>query len=127
QVLRPGRDRSTAIFDGDDAEDTMHWVAEADEGVVGVVTVMRRPFPEEPGPALQLRGMAVHPSWQKKGVGRALLQALEADVRAPIWCNARATAIVFYERNGWRRTGTTFEIEGIGPHERMTRTSTGQH
>ena len=124
RVLRVGRPRDTAVFDGDRDPQTRHWVARVDTEIVGVVTVMRRPFPGGDGPEWQLRGMAVDPGWQGKGIGRELLQALEREVDEPLWCNARIGARDFYERGGWTATGDIFEIAEVGPHVRMVRTPT---
>lgn len=121
RVLREGRPRPTAIFDGDDAPDTRHWVATHDGRVVGVVTVLRRDEPDagETAPRWQLRGMAVLPEWQGSGVGAALLDQTHREVDAPMWCNARAGVVDFYGRHGWTAHGEPFEVEPIGPHRRM--------
>ncbi len=37
------------------------------------------------------------------------------------WCNARSTAIRFYEKNGWRIVSDEFIIEKYGPHRRMVK------
>jgi GNAT superfamily N-acetyltransferase len=123
RVLREGRPRETAVFDGDTAKATRHWVAVQHDRIVGVVSVMQAALPEavdaDPRPTWQLRGMAVLPELQGAGVGRALLQAVHAEVDAPMWCNARAHVERFYGRQGWRTVSAPFEVEPIGPHVRM--------
>lgn len=119
-VLRAGRPRETAIFDGDDAETTAHWVAERDGRVIGVVTLIAAPMPDpapSPRPLVQLRGMAVLPEHQGHHVGDALLLATHG--REPLWCNAREAVVGFYARRGWQAIGPTFVVEPIGPHQRM--------
>jgi GNAT superfamily N-acetyltransferase len=125
RVLREGRPRETAVFDGDDDHETRHWVATHDDRVIGVVSVMRRDEPDaEPPPARwQLRGMAVLPEWQGHKVGAALLADVQTDVDAPMWCNARAGVVDFYGRHCWTAHGEPFDIEPIGPHRRMRWTS----
>lgn len=120
-VLRPGRPRDTAIFAGDDAPTTRHWLATLAGRGVGVVTVLDSREPDEADPAvLQLRGMAVLDEVQGRGVGRALLDAVWAELApGPLWCNAREKAIPFYTRCGWVERGDRFEIAPIGPHVRM--------
>lgn len=123
-VLRAGQPRHTAVFDGDHAPTTRHWVAHTDDVVIGVVTViaavMPPPLPAVPeAPRYQLRGMAVLPEWRGHGHGDALLLATHADVALPMWCNARAGVVGFYARHGWRVIGEPFELPAIGPHLRM--------
>lgn len=119
-VLRQGRPRETAVFDGDGKPTTRHWVAVQTDRVVGVASVMAASSPELPSsPRWQLRGMAVLPELRGAGVGRALVQAIELEVNEPLWCNARTSAVPFYERCGWTTVGEPFDIEPIGPHERM--------
>ena len=109
------------MFPGDDAADTRHWVADVDGSVVGVVTIIAAVEPEAVGApaAWQLRGMAVSTALQGGGVGAALVEAVYHEVAEPLWCNARAKAIPFYARLGWRITSEPFEVAGIGPHRRM--------
>lgn len=127
-VLRQGRPRATAHLDGDDHASTRHWIAKHGDDVIGAVSLMRRDPPaaaqggDHPPANWQLRGMATVPSWRGKGVGRALLQAVEAEVAEPLWCNARTSAAAFYARHGWRQIGEPFEIPEVGPHVRMVRT-----
>jgi GNAT superfamily N-acetyltransferase len=121
QVLRAGLPRDTAHFDGDNESTTRHWVARRADQIVGIVTVVARPFPDGDGPAWQLRGMAVHPSHQRVGIGAALLRVVEDAVAEPMWCNARTTAQRFYASHGWQAVGDTFDIPTAGPHVRMVR------
>lgn len=119
-VLRKGRPVGTAHFEGDEEPSARHWVARLDQEVVGVVTVLARPWPDgAEGPAWQLRGMAVRDGLQGTGVGRALVERVADEVAAPMWCNARVTAEGFYARMGWQAVGERFDIAPIGPHVRM--------
>lgn len=123
-VLRKGRPRETAVFDGDTRPATRHWVARQADRVVGVASVMQAAQPE--GDARwQLRGMAVLDDLQGLGVGRALLDEVARDVVDPMWCNARQRAVPFYERAGWKVVGEPFVIEPIGPHRCMVQTTPG--
>lgn len=127
RVLRPGQAVEAAVFPCDAQPDTRHWAAWRAGGVVAVATVAREPLPEDrpltapvdPRPGWQLRGMAVDGALQGTGVGRRLLDAVVADVGAPLWCNARLRAVPFYARAGWRVVSDRFEVTGIGPHHRM--------
>jgi len=122
RVLRAGLPRETAIFEGDHEPTTRHFAAVLDGRVVGCATILRRPWMDKP--AWQLRGMAVEPQYQRRGIGTLLLEAIERTVRAEphslqLWCNARTPAIEFYRRHGWQRVGQEFVIPTAGPHYRM--------
>ena len=123
RVLRPGRPPETAYYAGDELPTTRHFAAFDGDTLVGCATFMVSTWEGEP--AWQLRGMATDASVQGRGVGRTLLAAataaLTAESGVPLfWCNARTTALGFYERQGWRVTSAEFVIEGIGPHVKMT-------
>jgi GNAT superfamily N-acetyltransferase len=73
---------------------------------------------------VQLRGMAVDPGAQGTGVGRLLVEAAVERLRAAgvtrMWCNARDTAVPFYERLGWRIIAPGFVHAESGlPHHPM--------
>jgi GNAT superfamily N-acetyltransferase len=127
-VLRPGRPLERAWFDGDDDPTTVHVAALQAEVVVGCATVMRRPFEGED--AAHLRGMATRHGHEGRGVGTAVLSAVEAAAQewgvAIAWCNARTSARAFYERAGWTAVTPEFDIPDVGPHVRMTRRLTGR-
>jgi GNAT superfamily N-acetyltransferase len=67
-----------------------------------------------------LRGMAVRPAWAGKGVARALLDAIETELRS-LQCTRVTldtteplqTAMRFYERNGYHRTGHIGDFFGM--------------
>jgi GNAT superfamily N-acetyltransferase len=124
-VLRAGLPREAAVFEGDEAPDALHFGAFRGDELTGVVSIYPRPFPERPELAncWQLRGMAVTPGNQRRGVGVALLRTVTREVRSRggelLWCNARVPAVRFYEKQGWRVIGGEFEIPTAGPHSRM--------
>jgi GNAT superfamily N-acetyltransferase len=123
-VLRPGRALDTASFDGDADPTTIHVVACDGPDIVGCATIMRRPFERED--AAQLRGMATSPTHTRRGVGTAVLRFVETLVadewRLPLaWCNARLSAVRFYEHAGWEVVSSTFDVPDVGPHVGMTR------
>ena len=126
RVLRAGLPPETARFEGDEAQTTRHYAAVADVGeVVGCATLVASTWEGEP--AWQLRGMAVADGWRGRGVGAAIVAAMESDVasdaNAPrqLWCNARVPAIPFYLRQGWVVASEEFHIPTAGPHRRMTK------
>ena len=117
-VLREGRSREEALFDGDDAPGTLHFGAFISEECACCLSLIKSSF--EAKPAYQLRGMATLPEYAKKGIGRTLLDfALSTVDHMPVWCNARTESAGFYTKAGWAESGTPFNIEGIGPHVTM--------
>ena len=121
RVLRVGRPRESAIFEGDTL--ALHHGLWLDDALVAVVSLFPTPL-EHAGETYpwQLRGMAADPAHQGQGLGTILLAAVEERGGAPLWCNARIRARSFYQRAGWRPIGETFEIPKVGPHQRMVRT-----
>jgi GNAT superfamily N-acetyltransferase len=114
RVLRPGFEESVIVFEGDAVPGAFHlgaFEAEAGGEPVGIATF----FPSPRGSvadAWQLRGMAVAPEVQGRGVGAALLAAGVARVGALgaplLWANGRDSALGFYERHGWKVVGDGF-------------------
>lgn len=127
KILRPGLPRDSAVFDGDNDSDTFHFVAYTPEepfSPVCCVTYMRNHW--ENTPAYQLRGMATDITFQKMGIGKKLMAFAEAFIKektgiTSFWCNARVSAIGFYENQGWLVYGEEFTIKTAGPHKKMTK------
>ena len=120
-VLRPGKPVESCIFQGDDDEGTIHLGVFNDDAVVGVLSIFEANGPLFEGKAqYQLRGMAVLPEYQKKGLGELLMQAAEDNISAKggevIWFNAREIAVGFYKKMGYAITGEPFSIGDIGIH-----------
>lgn len=68
--------------------------------------------------ACLVRGLIVHPSCQRQGVGSTLLKALEAAVPAPIRIDLTTNTVMegnvpFYERHGYRVMERTTPLPGI--------------
>lgn len=133
EVLREplGGDPASARFAGDDLPTTHHFTAWEGERMVGCASLMLSTqslpddLPSHAGDWYQLRGMAVSDALQGTGVGRRLLQSIDAwtshHPTLRLWCNAREEAIPFYEKNEWERIGKIFPIPKVGPHLRMVR------
>ena len=118
RILRAGLPWETASFEGDDAATTLHFAAESDGKIVGCATIMLNEWQGEA--AWQVRGMAVDESSRGTGIGRCLLDAIDAagEVRL-LWCNARTPAVDFYKRSGWQVVSEVFDIPTAGPHVKM--------
>jgi ribosomal protein S18 acetylase RimI-like enzyme len=127
-VLRPGL-RADEPMPSFAPADAVHLGAFDEFGVVvGSCVVFPEPYPGEPQRtrAWQLRGMATDTARHGSGIGTAVLGEAMAQVRARggerMWCNARVSAIGFYERNGWVVDSEVFLNRDSGlPHRRMSR------
>lgn len=122
QVLRPNHPLSESRFPLDGI--SVHFGAFRGGDLISVVSA----HPENKFGGLsewRIRGMATDPSVQGQGAGGILLQTLLAWGRTEgvplFWCNARETAIVFYERHGFTVESALFDIAGVGPHKVMKR------
>jgi GNAT superfamily N-acetyltransferase len=123
RVLRDGQGHSG--FPEDDLPGTFHLGALEDGTVVGVATFV----PREDG-VWQLRGMAVEPDRQGRGIGTAILEHAVARLGAAgaslVWANGRDTALGFYQRAGWNVVGDGYLLPvhtqqpGM-PHHRVER------
>jgi GNAT superfamily N-acetyltransferase len=123
-VLRAGLPIEEAQFPGDDDPVTIHVGAFAGARNVGCATGNLNQW--QGRPAWQLRGMAVVPDYQRRGVGQRVLAEMERLIRETsnirqLWCNAREIALEFYKSQGWRIESEQFIIETAGPHYKMSR------
>ena len=122
QELRQGR---PVEIDEDDAPYTLHLAARVDGGeIVGVVRFHPRDCPWREGEgSWQLRGMATDPRVRGLGAGRALvaegLTRLAARGAQLVWCDARASAVGFYERLGFRSVTEEYDLRPVGAHRGM--------
>ena len=120
-VLRPGLPPETTLYPGDDDADSFHAGAFVAGALVGVATLHHKPPPgEADAGAWQLRGMAVAPEQQGRGLGRALAQACGQAAAARggtrLWCNGRVSALGFYRSLGFEPVGEVFQLPHSGPH-----------
>ena len=127
EILRPGFPPASASFEGDD--DPLSWHMGAfefgpSEKLLSCASFL--PSRWYGKPALRLRGMATRTNLQGKGIGTTLLQESEdmivehSETRL-FWCDARESAISFYEKLGWAIASDVFEIETVGPHRKMVK------
>jgi GNAT superfamily N-acetyltransferase len=122
KVLNFRSPRDESIFSADELPTTLHAGAFARERNVGCATMMRADYAGQP--AYGLRGMAVDPEFQSRGIGGRLLHLLESRVRGMnhtnlLWCKARTSAVQFYEKMGWRVVSDEFDVPIVGLHVLM--------
>lgn len=122
-MLRDDRPDADVAFVEDTRPGAFHLGVFDDEGrLVGIGTFFEHPCPHRPGaPAWRLRGMAVAPEVQGRGVGTALLEAAVRRFRgegvAVLWAHGRDSALGFYERHGWVVLGDGYVTdETMLPH-----------
>ncbi len=139
-VLRPHASLDECLFPEDKSPDastdSRHWAAlpEAPKTVIGCLSAYRQTCPialpvSKTHTHWRLRGMAVLPPYQSKGIGKRLLEKALTDVsdvsnsspHTLVWCNARESAVGFYQQAGFAIHGARFDIPAIGPHFLMWR------
>lgn len=120
KVLRPGLPFDTAIWARDQPPDSRHFAAmDAQDRVLGVASFYHQDTDLAPNePAWQLRGMAVEQALRGQGVGqKVLLESIDllqaSDPVRVIWCNARVSAIGFYEKLGFAVLGEPFLVPNV--------------
>jgi ribosomal protein S18 acetylase RimI-like enzyme len=120
EILRKGIAKDFQ-FVGDEAATTFHLGAFIQDECVGILSCMKKEHALwQVTDAYQLRGMAVQGKLQKSGVGKALvlesLRLLKERECKLVWCNARETAVGFYEKMHFKTIGSRFQIPKVGPH-----------
>ena len=131
KILRPHQSISDCQYPGDDSAATKHFAAMKQEQVVGCISVYKNPqsalaiqFPEHI--LFQFRAMATDPSVRGIGAAKTLLNMAEKYGKEAggtmMWCNARESAVGFYEKQGYQTFGEPYFIEGIGQHYLMYKT-----
>ena len=103
-VLWPDKQISELIL----AEDTLglHYGAVADAGIVAVASV----FVDQPN--CRLRKFAIDPDFQRQGIGSAMIKHIKTDLKSrgykTLWCDARETALPFYQSLDFQINGARF-------------------
>lgn len=127
-ILRQGLPKDEAIFIGDEESTTYHFGAYWQDptgnpigNILGCATFILNVWEQKP--AYQLRGMATHTEFQGHGIGKELLITAETIIIHEtniheFWCNARQSAIGFYEKLGWSIESDLFLLRNE-PHVKM--------
>jgi GNAT superfamily N-acetyltransferase len=128
RILRPGQAPSAYNYPADGDPRAAHFGLRAGKQLVGVASLLPEPRsakgPGGAGPEQwRLRGMAVDTDRRGQGLGRMLLQAVQAVTQqrgGGLWFTARVGVRPFYERYGCHAEGDVFDLPGGGPHVLMT-------
>jgi GNAT superfamily N-acetyltransferase len=115
-VLWP--DKPAAYVQLPEDEAGQHFGAFVGDELVSVISLFIN------GDEARFRKFATAPAWQGRGIGGQLLAhtlaaATAAGARA-IWCDARASALAFYQRYGLGPDGPPF-AKGDIPYQRLRR------
>jgi len=120
-VLRDGRPDLPASHPSDDQPSTLHLGMITPEGALaGCVSVLEDPLPGFA--SLHLVLMAVDPDLRRRGVGRALVGAVQGsagEAGRNVWAAARMTALEFYRALGFTVMGDVFTGGMDLPHRRV--------
>ena len=104
-VLWPDQPLDYVKVPDDDAG--QHFGAFEAEQLVAVISLF-----VGPDGTARFRKFATDPAWQGRGIGSALLRhtiaAATAQGAPALWCDARQTALAFYERFGMQPEGEVF-------------------
>lgn len=123
KILRNNLPLSACVFATDSLDGAFHLGCFVDEEVVSVASFFPNHYHNHQGVGYQLRGMATAAEFAGKGYGGALIDFAVSQLNATkatyVWCNARTSAIEFYQKKGFELSSSEFEIEGVGPHYEM--------
>jgi len=121
--LRDGWALDQCRFDSDEIAGAFHLAHVVDDEIVCILSLHPQRHEGLQGQGFQLRGMATHPHYYKKGLGKSLIEFAIQELKNRsvdyVWCNARRNAYHFYERVGFNYMSDEFEIPIVGPHRQM--------
>ena len=128
KLLRPNLSLEQCNYPGDSDISTYHLGCMINNDLSGIVSIYKRSNEDlHSGIGYQIRAMATCEKVRGQGVGLKLLREAEnmafnlsADY---VWANARATAIGFYVKAGYKVIGKEFHVDGVGPHFIVYRTN----
>ena len=124
-VLRPGRPIESCCFELDNHPSSLHLGVEFNGEIIAVLSALPLECDDFPDQiSMRLRGIATLPKFQKKGLGSQLIVEIEKRLLKLkkiklLWLNARISAKTFYHNLGYKVVGETFNVPGIGIHQRM--------
>ncbi|WP_158825020.1 GNAT family N-acetyltransferase [Mucilaginibacter lacusdianchii] len=109
EVLYPNEPLHAMAMDEDNQG--LHFGAFTADKLVGVISLFQK------ANDFQFRKFAISSAFQNQGIGALMLQyitefaQLQGGTR--LWCNARLSAVNFYQKAGFRTTGNTFTRNNI--------------
>jgi predicted GNAT family N-acyltransferase len=120
-ILRPQQSLEDCMYEGDEAESTIHLGAFLDGKLISIGTFIQASHPELGGVLpYQLRGMATDPNNRRRKAGSTLMAHAEELLKQKncdlLWFNARYNVKEYYIYMGFEEFGDIFENTPIGSH-----------
>ena len=122
-ILRNGLALEECVFPTDHLEGAFHLAYYANDEIATVASFFPMKYQDCKENGYQLRGMATDPKFSGQGFGKQVVEFSINHIRNTnaqyLWCNARTSAVKFYEKLGFITCSEEFEIPGVGPHYEM--------
>lgn len=123
KILRNNLPLAECVFPTDTVEGAFHLAFYAGEEIATIASFFPKNYNDRREPGYQLRGMATDTPFAGRGFGRELVMFAIDYIKNTnaqyLWCNARTSAVKFYQKLGFDVVSTEFEIAGVGPHYEM--------
>jgi predicted GNAT family N-acyltransferase len=123
KILRNNLPLESCVFDTDKVEGAFHLGCFVENELVAIASFFPKNYRDQTTLGYQLRGMATATGHLGKGYGSMLIDFAKIQLHTAkakyVWCNARTSAIAFYQKLGFELISSEFEIAGIGPHYEM--------
>ena len=123
RILRNGKPLVECSFPTDQVEGIFHLAFYVDDTIVTIASFFPNNYKDNKELGYQLRGMATDSQYVGKGYGKQLIEFAVQYIKNTnaqyIWCNARSSAVKFYQKLGFELVSEEFEIAGVGPHYEM--------
>ena len=121
---------SDCVLAADGLSSTFHMGCFSSGELVGIATLVAQHWDALPDarpaePQMRLRAMATHINCRGHNVGSVIIKAVLGELytckKDWVWCDARVSAIGFYDRVGWSVDSKVYEVEHVGRHQRAFR------
>ena len=122
KVLWPNKTPEFCHLEGD--ADAWHFGAFINDELIAVASI----YPSQSsvdrgiGSNMRLRKFAIDDCFQRQGIGSKVLNeifsVMKANNLSSLWCDARESATLFYEKNGMVKTGERFYKNDV-PYYKM--------
>jgi predicted GNAT family N-acyltransferase len=123
KILRNGLPLKDCVFPTDQVAGSFHLAYYVADEIATIASFFPKNYADSIDMGYQLRGMATDNNFGGKGYGSKLIEFAidyikQSDAQY-IWCNARTSAVKFYQKLGFELVSEEFEITGVGPHYEM--------